>query len=58
MKFVKMGERQVNIEQIASFVEDDKYFYVRMSNADAYRVDKNVYTRKLFKALTSSKSED
>ena len=40
MKFVKLNDRHINTEHIVSVSEDDNYYYVRMSNADAYRVDK------------------
>lgn len=40
MKFIKLNERHINTEQIVSISEDDKYYNIRMSNADDYRVDK------------------
>lgn len=40
MKFIKLNERHINTEQIVSISEDDKYYLIRMSNADAYRVEK------------------
>lgn len=40
MKFIKLNEKHINTEQIVSISEDDKYYHIRMSNGDAYRVDK------------------
>jgi hypothetical protein len=40
MKIIKLNERHINTEQIVSISEDDKYYHIRMSNADEYRLDK------------------
>ena len=54
MKFIKLNERHINTEQIVSISEDDKYYLIRMSNADAYRVDKKA-NKKLIQCILSNK---
>lgn len=56
MKFIKLGERHINTEQIVSISEDDNYYYVRMSNADAYRVDKKS-NKKLIQGILNETSK-
>jgi uncharacterized protein YlzI (FlbEa/FlbD family) len=38
MKFIKIGKRHINIEQIASITEDENEYELRMANGDAYWV--------------------
>lgn len=38
MKFVKINERQINIEQIVSISELNGFYSIRMANADEYRI--------------------
>lgn len=40
MKFIKINERLINAEHIVSVSEDERYYYMRMSNADEYRFEK------------------
>lgn len=54
MKFIKINERHINTEQIVSISEDDKYYHIRMSNADAYRVEKKA-NKKLIQGILSNK---
>ena len=54
MKFIKLNERHINTEQIVSISEDDKYYLIRMSNADAYRVEKKA-NKKLIQGILSNK---
>lgn len=53
MKFIKINERHINTEQIVSISEDDKYYHIRMSNADDYRVD-NKANKKLIDGVLNA----
>lgn len=45
MKFIKVNERHINTEQIVSIGEDENVYVLRMSNADAYRLEKKKYKK-------------
>ena len=54
MNFVKLGERYINTEQIASLTIDGEYYNIRMSNADFYlvKIDKN--SKKLMEGILNA----
>lgn len=54
MKFIKLNERHINTEQIVSISEDEKYYHIRMSNADDYRIEKKA-NKKLIQGILSNK---
>ena len=53
MAFIKLNERHINTEQIVSISEDDKYYHIRMSNADAYRVEKKANKKLIEEVLNA-----
>ena len=50
MKFIKLNDKHINVEHIVSISEDDKYYYIRLSNADAYRLEKKA-NKKLIQGI-------
>lgn len=54
MAFIKLGERYINPEQIVSITSDGKFYFVRMSNADNYRVEYNKPNKKLIDGVLNA----
>ena len=53
MKFIKLNDKHINVEHIASIGEDEKYYYIRLSNADAHRIEKKP-NKKLIEGLLNA----
>lgn len=47
MKFIKINELNVNVEQIVSIEELKDAYWIRLSNADNYCLPNNKQTKKL-----------
>ena len=47
MRFIKIGERHINIEQIVTITSDGKMYQIRMANGDCYRADMSKVNKKL-----------
>lgn len=47
MKFIKVNERHINIEQIVTISNDGKFYQLRMSNGDLYRMEMNKVNKKV-----------
>ena len=54
MKFIKLEDRQINVEQIVSIEEQFSYYYIRMSNADCYRIEKTASNVKKVEELLNA----
>lgn len=54
MKFIKIKDRHINIEQIVSITSDTWFFYIRMSNADEYKLEVNKLNEKKIKEVLSA----
>ena len=54
MKFIKIKDRHINIEQIVSITSDTWFFYIRMSNADEYKIEVNKLNEKKIKEVLSA----
>lgn len=47
MKFIKINQRHINIEQIVTITNDGKFYQLRMSNGDLYRMEINKANKKM-----------
>ena len=47
MKYIKVGKRYVNTEQIVCIYEDNGFYEIRMSNADFYSLQIDKESEKL-----------
>ncbi len=54
MKFIKLGERHINVEQIVTITNDGKMYQIRMSNGDFYRAEMTSANKKLIKEILSA----
>lgn len=52
--FIKIGDKYINTDQIVSITQDLKYYYLRMSNVDLYRVDVNKANTKLIQGVLNA----
>lgn len=56
--FIKIGERNVNTEQIVSITLENNYdiecYIIRMSNADSYRVRVDKESKKLIQGVLNA----
>lgn len=55
MKFIKLNERHINIEQIVSIRKELGFYCVRMSNADEYMIEANKNGKKIIDNLLGNK---